>query len=362
MTRAKRTKLQQIWQSQGTVGFPTRLCKRKSRSPRLGLTTSSIFEEDSSIESTVLGADTLLSWASSRSGRSSRSGLTVGSGKSVGTRKTLWSRFSSRSVLSRLSRGSGRSRWSLVSGFSGLSRGEGFGLSGDSGFSRGSLRSSLSRGSGRSTRSRGSRGSIGSGSAVGSSRSWVSGRSWGSGWAGRSCNEKQVRTSRFKKLNTLWARLAWRRSGGFARSCWGLSGGSGLSGGTGLSGTTVLSGGSLRSGETGKAASFALEVGSGVDGVVSGLTSSTVGRDVRSGLHVVDFDVDILSGSLAEADLVVHLTTHMVHVVVDHGEGDENRKNCHNREGNCRVGNEFVGLQTAVLLHHLELEWMQKES
>jgi len=70
---------------------------------------------------------------------------------------------------------------------------------------------------------------------------------------------------------------------------------------------------------------------------------------------VIHFDVDILGGSLAEVDLMVHLPAHMVHIVVDHGEGDRYGKDRDDAEGNGRIGHEFIGLYAAVGFHCEEL-------
>jgi hypothetical protein len=74
----------------------------------------------------------------------------------------------------------------------------------------------------------------------------------------------------------------------------------------------------------------------------------------RGVLHVVDFNVDVLSGALAEVNLVLHLPSDMVNIIIDHWQGNYNGQHGNNTEGNSGIGNKFVGLDTAVGLHHAE--------
>jgi len=63
---------------------------------------------------------------------------------------------------------------------------------------------------------------------------------------------------------------------------------------------------------------------------------------------VVHFNEDVFGGALAEADLMLHLPTDVVDIVVDHGEGDDNGEDRHDAEGDCGIGDELVGLDAAV--------------
>lgn len=54
---------------------------------------------------------------------------------------------------------------------------------------------------------------------------------------------------------------------------------------------------------------------------------------------------------LAEVDLIVNLTLHVVHVIVDHWKGDEHRYNGHYGEGDGGVGHEAVGFDTSIQIH-----------
>lgn len=48
---------------------------------------------------------------------------------------------------------------------------------------------------------------------------------------------------------------------------------------------------------------------------------------------------------------MVHLSAHMVDIVVDHGQGDADGEDCDNGEGNRRIGDKFVRLDATVDFH-----------
>jgi len=68
-------------------------------------------------------------------------------------------------------------------------------------------------------------------------------------------------------------------------------------------------------------------------------------------LQLVDLRPDILSAALAELDLVLHGLLDVVHIVVDHGQGDAHGQNGDDREGHGRVGHETIGLDTMLKIH-----------
>jgi hypothetical protein len=81
------------------------------------------------------------------------------------------------------------------------------------------------------------------------------------------------------------------------------------------------------------------------------LTTSTVYGEVSEGFHVIDLNTDVFGGAFAEGELVVHLAADVVDVIVDHRKGHNNRKDCDDGEGDCRVGDELVGPHAAIGLH-----------
>jgi hypothetical protein len=192
---------------------------------------------------------------------------------------------------------------------------------------------SWSIGSGLAVGTRWAGGSLRSGwsiVSVASGLSWATGGSWFS-WA--------ARWSGFAR----WARVAWWLLGLLANSWWaaGEAGGTGNTGATGLSVETGLAVGASG---TRQAATFATSL-------------TLLASDVRSARRAADgwgravfmhLHHDVMGGHLAELHLVVDLGVNMVHVVVDHWQRYEHGQDRHQREGDCRVGDEAVGLLTSV--------------
>lgn len=63
----------------------------------------------------------------------------------------------------------------------------------------------------------------------------------------------------------------------------------------------------------------------------------------------------MISSHLAKFHLVMDLGVHMVDVIVDHGQRDEDRENSDQREGHSRIGDEPIGLLSSIGLEHVAL-------
>jgi hypothetical protein len=289
------------------------------------LSACSVFEEDATIERAVFGADTALASWSGWALVAGSSGLAV---LSAWARGSGWATLTSVAVSTVASRGTSITsitRWSRLSGAAAISGG----WWGRLGWSAGLASRSI--GSGLAVGTRWAGGSLRSGwsiVALTSGLSWATGGSWFSGAAGWSGLAR-------------WAGVARWLLGLLANSWWaaGEARGTGNTGATGLSVETGLAFGSRGSGQ---AAAFATSLTLLTSGVASGVA------DRGSGAVFVHLHHDVAGRHLAELHLVVDLGVHMVHVVVDHGQRDEHGQDRHQREGDCRIGNEAVGLLTSV--------------
>jgi len=304
----------------------------------------SVFEEHAAVDSAVLGADTLLALWSRSSRWAGRSRLSIGAWWSIGSGWSFGTRWSGLAVFSWLSGGTGWAGWSGISGLSWLSGSGGLADCWGSGIARGSSWSSLSGWSGGSLRARFAGWCVGSWFASIAGRSWVTSRSWWAGWAGWS----------------LWARLAWWRRDWLAWGGWRLSGGARKTRGAGfavLARLASTTGWAWRSWQTATVAASSADAWAGVDNgsvaVSFGLTTSAVVGTAFSGnsLQMVHLRPDVFGGALAEGHLVMHLSAHMVNVVVDHRQGDADGKHCDNGEGDRRVGDKLVRLDAPVDFH-----------
>jgi len=312
------------------------------------LSAGSILEEDSSIDGAVLGADALLATAAWLARLSRASWVSIVSWLSWGSWWSLWSRASWLSWASRLS-------WASWLAW----------CSGISWWSWGSLASLLG---------------LGWWSWL-SWASWLSGASgvscwsWWSWWAGSWVAAALAGLSWASGLAcwSWWAWLAWLTAR--ARPAWGggdrgahvlgrLAGASWLSWASGVAGVSWWAGGSSWAGASTAAASraaastsssasnVAAAVNSGVAGAVAGLTSGTVASCNRDGLQVVDLRPDVLGGALALAELSVHGVAHVLHILVEHGQGEAHGDERDDREGDGRVGHEAVGLDPVLVVCH----------
>jgi len=293
------------------------------------LSACSVFEEDATIERAVLGADTALASWSGWATLSSSSGAAILSRWAGGSG---WAARTSVAVSTIASGGTSITSWTGWSGLSGATSISG-GWWGGLGWSAGLSWSSI--GSGLAVGARWAGGSLRSGwssVAVASGLSWGSGGSWFSGTAGWSSLAR-------------WAGVAWWLWGLLAHSWWAAGEARG-SGNTRTARLSVKSGLAVGAGGTGQAASFATSLTLFTSGVASGVT------DRGSGAVFVHLHHDVTGGHLAELHLVVDLGVHMVDVVVDHGQRDEHGQDRHQREGDCRVGDEAVGLLTSIRIAH----------
>jgi hypothetical protein len=68
----------------------------------------------------------------------------------------------------------------------------------------------------------------------------------------------------------------------------------------------------------------------------------------RGVLHVVDFNVDVLSGALAKVDFMFHLLFNVTNIIIDHRQGKYNRQNSNNAESHRGIGHKFVCLDSPV--------------
>jgi hypothetical protein len=289
------------------------------------LSASSVFEEDAAIERAVFGADTALASWSGWAALSGSSGLAVRSGWAGGSG---WATLTGVAVSTIASGGpsiAGQTGWSSLSGAASISGGWWGRLGWSAGLSSRSIGSGLAVGTRWAGRSLRSGWSV---VAVASGLSWATGGSWFSGatrWSGLA----------------RWAWVAWRLLGLLANSWWaaGEARGTGNTGATGLSVETGLAVGASG---TRQAATFATSLTLLASGVAGGVA------DGWGGAVFVHLHHDVTGGQLAELHLVVDLGVNMVHVVVDHWQRYEHGQDRHQREGDCRVGDEAVGLLTSV--------------
>jgi hypothetical protein len=79
--------------------------------------------------------------------------------------------------------------------------------------------------------------------------------------------------------------------------------------------------------------------------------SAVVGRVFRQGFEEADLGPDVLGGALAEGDLVAHLKSDVLDVVVDHGQGHADRDYRYNAECYRGKGHKLVSLVAWVGLH-----------
>jgi len=93
-------------------------------------------------------------------------------------------------------------------------------------------------------------------------------------------------------------------------------------------------------------------VHSRIGAAVAGLTSGTVAAHDRDGLEVVDLRPDVLGGALALAQLAVHGVADVLHILVEHGQGEAHRDEGDDREGDGRVGHEAIGLDPVLVVRH----------
>jgi len=68
---------------------------------------------------------------------------------------------------------------------------------------------------------------------------------------------------------------------------------------------------------------------------------------------MINFNIDIFSRSFAEANFMMHLSSNMINIVVNHGKSDKYRKYGNYRKSNSRIGNKFISLKATVPLHIL---------
>ena len=84
---------------------------------------------------------------------------------------------------------------------------------------------------------------------------------------------------------------------------------------------------------------------------ITSLTSGTVSTGNGDVLQGLNLSPDILGWTFAEDDFVVHLSSDMMDVVVDHGKGNAYRENGYDREGDCRIGNKAVSFDSVFKIH-----------
>uniref|UniRef100_A0A1I7W7Q8 SP-RING-type domain-containing protein n=1 Tax=Heterorhabditis bacteriophora TaxID=37862 RepID=A0A1I7W7Q8_HETBA len=272
---------------------------KRYNSNALSLTSSSILEEYSTINSTIFGTYSRFSRTSRGSSRSRRSWISISSCPIV-------------SRLPRLSRRSLRSRWSSRPW---LSRNKRFGLSWRSRCSRCSRCSGISSKSRWSFRSRLSR------CCIVSRRSRLSINTGISSWSRRSRGTWW----------SWWTRLTWRRSDGIARLLWWSSW------------ITRKSGGPLafRAFQVYQEYQQAQRVPANNKSHSFLLLSDF--HQKHQHLHIQ------LDEKFCLVDLTVHTLLYVVHVVVHHREGDADGEDGHNGEGDSRIGHEAISLDSKTL-------------
>lgn len=295
------------------------------------LSSCSVLEEDTSVGGAVLGTDTGLALVSVGSGRSLVAGSTIGAWLASWAGRSLFTRAAGATIVTGGAVGSSGSGFTIgasgawIASFGLGAGGRGSvgsflaGRSGRCGWSRGSFLASWSRWSvlaGATGRSVGSIGTRGSGRAVGT---WRAIRAWfARGWSGH--------------LTNLPGRL---------------TGESGATGSSVLSGLSVLSWPTGRAWLTGQTAI----VTSGSDLPLGHGSITWHGERIEA--TIVQFVDDRLSRGLAEIGLLPDTFSNAGHVIVDNGQCNTHAQDGHDAERDGRVGHEFIGLLSALVLHCL---------